>query len=244
MAPTLEDEEETSEDDEIAEHSGSELLPRRDRKSIRREFSLAGLLLALTAAATAICSQLVPKTTSPSALASSVQLDFQLDLQLDLFTPELFTPDSWSAKPVSLFCLFVIQPPPSYEHPVSKYLFKKRISIFQCDAWRIYSDKWSDPIVLGRWPNGSEAKSIPIPGPPAYMCNICWGGNANCKPYFCNGNTFKRAFDKIFEEGIYKKYDFTVKVDPDTVFMPAMLRSQLQAFGHLDKPDKPPGKIF
>merc|ERR1740121_710691 len=42
--------------------------------------------------------------------------------------------------------------------------------------------------------------------------------------------SFMRVWQQVFEDGKYKSYDWTVKVDPDTVWLPDRLRSRLEAF--------------
>uniref|UniRef100_A0A7S4RGZ0 Hexosyltransferase n=1 Tax=Alexandrium monilatum TaxID=311494 RepID=A0A7S4RGZ0_9DINO len=45
---------------------------------------------------------------------------------------------------------------------------------------------------------------------------------------FMNGVPFVRAWDRILNMGKYWNYSWTVKVDPDTVFVPNRLRPHLQ----------------
>lgn len=138
-----------------------------------------------------------------------------------------------------IFCIFVIQPPPSYEVEVARYLLKKRLSIFSCPGWRVYSDRWDDPVELGNSTDGGVIETTPIPGPAAYG-GMMWGRI----PMLFNANVFYRAWRHVVSEGAYLSYAFTVKIDADAVFMPSRLARQLEIAGHFDEPDIDEGKFF
>jgi hypothetical protein len=133
----------------------------------------------------------------------------------------------------------VIQPPPSYEVELARYLLKKRLSIFSCPGWRVYSDRWDEPIELGNTTDGEVIESIPIPGPSAYD-GMMWGRI----PMLFNANVFYRAWEEVVKEGAYLNYAFTVKIDADATFLPRRLAKQLEWDGHLHEPDVGEGKFF
>ncbi|CAE8637540.1 unnamed protein product [Polarella glacialis] len=143
-----------------------------------------------------------------------------------------------NADPTSLFCFMVVQPPPSYELEVAKYLLREGLGIFACEAWRVYSDRLSQPIALGSWAE-LPVETIPIPGPEAYYSTELFKHRL-----LFNADVFYRAWEHILKDGIYQKHAFTVKVDPDSVFMPHRLKAQLHSFARQDVPDVGRGKIF
>jgi len=159
-----------------------------------------------------------------------------------LLAPPLLAPPLLAAKisadPTSLFCFMVLQPPPSYEFEVAKYLLREGLGIFACEAWRVYSDRWSQPIALGSWAE-LPVETIPIPGPEAYYSTKLFEHRL-----LFNADVFYRAWEHILKDGIYQQYAFTVKVDPDAVFMPHRLKAQLHTSGRLDVPDVGRGKFF
>lgn len=142
-----------------------------------------------------------------------------------------------SVANISLFCFMVIQPPPSYEYDLARYLYNNSLSIFQCDDWAVFSDGWESPITLGLDEKYENVSSIPIPGPEAY-----WGSWQGYR-MLINAQVFYRAWEHVLNSS-YKKHDFIVKVDPDSGFVPQRLKLLLLDQGELDTPDHAPGKFF
>lgn len=71
-------------------------------------------------------------------------------------------------------------------------------SIYQCDAHAVFPSEGSAFVHVGTWNS------------------------------FANTDAFVRIWDRVKGEGSYVKYDWTVKVDPDCVFMPFRLKYHLK----------------
>merc|ERR1719433_1659016 len=92
---------------------------------------------------------------------------------------------------------------------------KRHAGIFACDSYRILSNgtfKVADGVV-------TDAVKIDLHVP---------DGGSSKSPL--NLNIFIAVWWKLITDGHFLRHDWTVKVDPDTVFVPARLRSLLR--GH------------
>jgi len=114
-----------------------------------------------------------------------------------------------------LFC-FAVMMATGYEGPLMKAQLKKGVGIFACEKYSVLS---SEEMELS-------------PGPPAKVvtedigdlhCNF--GGPYNLA---LNSEIFARAWKRVFRDGHYKLAAWTVKADPDAVFLPSRLRHLLR----------------
>lgn len=90
-------------------------------------------------------------------------------------------------------------------------LYPHSLGIFACNAWAIYSDivTWvADP---------SSNDTIGIPGPAATY-NGLW----------LNSGVFIRAWTRLLKDGVFRAHEWTIKADPDAVFLPERLRQHLR----------------
>lgn len=92
--------------------------------------------------------------------------------------------------------------------------YRLSVGIFGCNQWRVYSDI---PTWLA-YPEKND--TIGIPGPPATYAGL-----------WLNVDVFARAWHKLLAEGIFRKSEWTIKVDPDAVFLPQRLRFHLKQQG-------------
>lgn len=95
------------------------------------------------------------------------------------------------------------------------------VGIFACDMWRVYSDVDA---------NLDEYKIIKVSGDDFYQSRRPdvggWGGNQ-----WINTPFYRQVWHKIYEEypkGGFSTKQWTVKADPDTLFIPARLSARLQ----------------
>lgn len=95
------------------------------------------------------------------------------------------------------------------------------VGIFACDMWRVYSDVDA---------NLDEYKIIKVSGDDFYQSRRPdvggWGGNQ-----WINTPFYRQVWKKIYEEypqGGFSTKQWTVKADPDTLFIPARLSARLQ----------------
>lgn len=96
---------------------------------------------------------------------------------------------------------------------------QRRTGIFGCHQYSIFSD---GNLTLGWGPWGS-VEAVPIPGDPAWHAPV----PGSDELVWHNTGVFARAWARMQETNIYKDYDWTVKVDPDSAFFPGLLQSRL-----------------
>jgi hypothetical protein len=120
-----------------------------------------------------------------------------------------------SALPVttgqSLYC-WALMVPWSYERELLAFQFEQRGSLFGCDEYAVYSN---------------EVVSI-VPDVKTIMVDV----DLHCEKggefgTALNTGIFLRIWKKVIEECNWRLHDWTVKVDPDTVFFPQKLRQVL-----------------
>jgi len=131
--------------------------------------------------------------------------------------------DSWYSTatatttviPNSLFC-FALMMPHGYEKDLIMHLLMKGESIFACDAYSIFSETKTRISPESRVPIYAEAMG---------SMKSDYGGPFHLA---LNTDVFVRAWEKVFLQGKFLMYGWTVKVDPDCVFLPNLLSQQLQ----------------
>lgn len=118
-------------------------------------------------------------------------------------------PAKLGPKP-SLFCFEIIRPD-TYELDVVNKQKELGASIFGCDASAVLSDR---PMALG---DGSTTLGVG---------DLSTGSGK--ETHFANTDIFSRAFDILKEKRGMMNYDFVVKVDPDAVFIPKTLITEIR----------------
>lgn len=94
--------------------------------------------------------------------------------------------------------------------------------VFGCHKYSLFSDQ---ELSLGEGPDGwGSVNATPLPGEPAVL-GPAPGTDAMI---WHNTGVFSRAYRRIQSDAFYKDYDFSVKVDADTAFIPGVLQQQLQ----------------
>mmetsp|Transcript_78731 Transcript_78731/g.163751 ORF Transcript_78731/g.163751 Transcript_78731/m.163751 type:complete len:505 (+) Transcript_78731:323-1837(+) len=116
---------------------------------------------------------------------------------------------------VVLYC-FAVMKTGGYEEPLLREQVRNKVGIFECD----YSAVLSDAVVYlaGQTPEDKVLTE-----------NI---GDLTCKyggPYnlALNSGIFAKAWQRVFSDAVYRNADWTIKADPDAVFLPARLRTML-----------------
>lgn len=97
-----------------------------------------------------------------------------------------------------LFCWMAVLPG-SFEEQLRRAAEERQASIYACDSHKVYAAEKSPTIT--------------------YDDNGYTGWN--------NGGGFKRVWKQLIAEEEWLKFSWTVKVDPDTVWVPARLRPKL-----------------
>lgn len=112
--------------------------------------------------------------------------------------------------PYSLFCISIMMPWTDEPDLLEMQLNEKR-SIFACHKYAVYSNPVSK---LG----SIKTRLIDID----LHCKFGIGDGSTMKTAF-NAPIFKKLWETVINDGDYKHTDWTVKVDPDTVFLPMRL---------------------
>jgi hypothetical protein len=99
----------------------------------------------------------------------------------------------------------------SYEVVLIRAFYPYSVSIFGCNSWVVYSDQKA-------WLGGTTY-SVQSDAPKAKYVGL-----------WLNVDIFMNAWKRIFKHQEYLKTDWTVKVDPDAVFLPHRLRNHLRPF--------------
>ncbi|CAK0885132.1 unnamed protein product [Prorocentrum cordatum] len=123
----------------------------------------------------------------------------------------------------SLFCVTFLRID-SYEPALVEYQWKERTGIFACDSFRIFADNVT--TIAGR----ETLKT------PKMEVEVIKDGTAG------NAGIFMKAWEMIFAEGSIWDHDWTVKADPDAVFLPDRLRWRLEP--HTDNSHGSHGGLF
>lgn len=112
----------------------------------------------------------------------------------------------------SLFC-FSVMVSWGYEPGLVRMQADERRSIFACDGSAVYSNAEMDfGSVTSRIVRGTDLH-----------CEK--GGPFNT---LLNTPVFKKVWEQVLADGLYKPYDWIVKADCDTVFFPARLRTMIR----------------
>lgn len=140
------------------------------------------------------------------------------DAQMEaMYTTMTFTT---TVRHDSLFC-FALMMPSGYEKGLIQQLHERSESIFACDDYTIFSetDLEISPGPLTR-----------IVAEPMGSMKCEYGGPFDLA---LNTDVFTKAWRKVFEDGKFLGYGWTIKVDPDCVFLPSRLRQEVRKYnGH------------
>jgi hypothetical protein len=93
---------------------------------------------------------------------------------------------------------------------------KRQVSIFACNAFAVYSD-----VAVDLGGGTSTIKVSDVDGDFHFAKRKSTGA-------WVNTGMFKQVWKTIDSAGTYKKYDWTVKADPDAVFVPSRLVSRIR----------------
>jgi hypothetical protein len=123
---------------------------------------------------------------------------------------------SSTREPGTLFC-WALMLPSGYERGLMEALAAKDVSIFACDSYAVYSN--------GRFEVRGGDKSRRVETEDVGDLTVEYGGPYNNA---LNSPIFDRVWRKVRDTGVYKGYDWTVKVDPDAVYLPDRLKDHLK----------------
>ena len=129
-------------------------------------------------------------------------------------------PPLTSSEPLRLFCYSVVMPSPSYEVGLIKYQMGQRAGIFSCDSFAVFSN-------VSRLDDAPEIPVVRvIHGPMIVPRGDSWmrrmtNGDALNTPLFMH------AWKWFADTKTHEQYDWTIKLDADTVFYAPLLRLTL-----------------
>uniref|UniRef100_A0A7S1RQT0 Uncharacterized protein n=1 Tax=Alexandrium catenella TaxID=2925 RepID=A0A7S1RQT0_ALECA len=109
----------------------------------------------------------------------------------------------------SLFC-WALSTSSGAEAELIRYQMAERLSIFACDAWAVFSDRAFDL--------GDGFAATPIGNISSEKGQ--WGS-------WLNTPVFVKAWHAVFYTGQFRYCDWTVKVDPDSMFLPVRLKQHV-----------------
>jgi hypothetical protein len=128
-------------------------------------------------------------------------------------------PNGPDAKVGTAFC-FALMLPDSYEQKLLAMQHEERASLFACDEAAVFSNREVE-IAEGLWTSAVQSD---------LKCEK--GGEFNTA---LNLPIFLAVWTKVIGSGQFLRHDWTVKVDPDTVFMPERLPHILQVHPESEK---------
>lgn len=110
--------------------------------------------------------------------------------------------------------------PTGYEPDLVKMQLRQKMSIFQCDDFTVFSSR---PMTLGRvGGTGRKVWTTLVYG----SLKVKLGGTFHTA---LNTPVFIRVWRAVANLGLYKQQSWTVKVDPDAVFLPQRLRTMFNS---------------
>lgn len=102
-----------------------------------------------------------------------------------------------------------------YEKELMSAQYYNNAGIFACDEYQVYS-------------NGGKTFVGDIETTDVIAEESTMGDTSDATDSWLNTMTFIKAWDMIIEDGRWWSHDWTVKMDPDAVFFPHRLRSQIK----------------
>jgi len=124
------------------------------------------------------------------------------------------------SQPLRLFCYSVVMPSPSYEVGLLKYQMGQRAGIFSCDSFAVFSNVTS----LDNAPDIPVVQVIhgpmTVPRGDSWMKRLTNGDALNTP-------LFMHAWKWFADTKTHEQYDWTIKLDADTVFYAPLLRLTL-----------------
>lgn len=117
----------------------------------------------------------------------------------------------------SLFCYMVTRPYGDEIELVRNQLMQK-VGIFSCEDFAVFSDS---VVELGEW-NGRILYTEQLPA----VTTLTVGGSQ--LEHICNTDIFLNAWQAVLQSGRHIGHGWIVKVDPDAVFLPEVLRSHVK----------------
>ncbi|CAK9053681.1 Apple domain-containing protein [Durusdinium trenchii] len=130
--------------------------------------------------------------------------------------PQEASPDQFPVDRAGMFC-FSLMLPFGYEVELLAWQYNQQVSIFACDKFAVYTNK-SMEVGAGTGLYTHVVDSN-------LHCQV--GGDSQSA---LNSWIFIAVWKKVLEDGYWREYPWTVKVDPDAVFLPLRARPILMQY--------------
>jgi hypothetical protein len=125
-------------------------------------------------------------------------------------------------KTPTFFC-FSLVAPNTYETAVMATQLQLQAGLFACDGHLVISNVTADVLFTEK----HLAERIPVSVIQGSMwVPLTYGPHGHA--HALNGQVFRRAWDLLFLDGAYEKYDWTIKLDVDAVIIPPRVRFLLR----------------
>jgi len=129
----------------------------------------------------------------------------------------------------SLFCFSVMRVN-SYELNNVRTALGKQTSIFACDGYVVFSDQ--EYTILPGLPQPGLPYLQDVPGIGSVKTtllrqDLTTHAKAGSLEGILNTRIFMQAWKQVDEAGTFRQHDWTIKIDPDAVFLPGRLRDEL-----------------
>lgn len=154
-------------------------------------------------------------------LDNALHTDDNKEKMFKLKIPPSVVQDPTADKKLYCFSLMMAQ---GYEVDMLRTQLFKGAGIFRCENYSVYSN--SSVLLRPKIGDKPRINTDVIPG--SMQCEF--GGVYNTA---LNTEVFVRVWKKVFSDNIFTKYDWTVKVDPDAVFLPDRLRDHASRYLYL-----------
>ncbi|CAK0848585.1 unnamed protein product [Prorocentrum cordatum] len=126
--------------------------------------------------------------------------------------------DGAPERRIDFYCVALVMAG-SYEVALMENAVAKGASVFQCSGYDVFS---GESLHLGVHAiSGKEVVANVVEGPLEVEKGGAYGTALNSE-------VFARVWKLIFEDGLFAQHDWTVKVDPDCVFLASRLEHHLQ----------------
>jgi len=141
---------------------------------------------------------------------------------------------------VSLFC-FTLARSDNDELAIMRMQLEKRIGVYDCDEQIVFSDEvtWlsEGPTYLRGHSNKILIETHKVG---VNFSDALTGSEADARTAaWLNAADYVKCWKEVIMDGRFRWHDWVVKVDPDTVFLPARLRAQL-----MHKPDHASDAVY
>jgi len=124
----------------------------------------------------------------------------------------------------SFFCCTVVRSNPATELQIVRRQLFRRTGIFACEEYAVYSD-FQKLQKIGIGPDGLEIMTVLIPS----VHQMAGATGDMPQANTCTSAiTSLTVWDLIKQDGRYRKHHWTVKVDPNVVFLPDRIKPVLK----------------